>query len=62
MHDVGAHEPGEGESAVDSFVDAVSEAQDEESDQGDGDLSAHGVLAATEEVPDLEGLLDPAEE
>lgn len=36
--------------------------EEQKGDEGDGDLNAHGVFRRAEEVLDLEGLLDPAEE
>ena len=62
MHEIRADEAGEGERAVDDLGGVLSEAQDEEGDEGYGDLDAHGVLGSAEEVTDFEGLLDPAEE
>ena len=62
VHEIDADEAGEGERAFDGFGGLLSEPQDEEGDEGDGDLNAHGVLGGPEEVADFEGLLDPAEE
>src|SRR5215208_7283622 len=59
VHEVGSDEAGEGEWAFDSFGGGVSEAQQQEGDEGDGDLDAHGIFGSPEEVADLEGLLDP---
>src|SRR5688572_12305449 len=62
VHEVGADQAGEGERACDRFGGGLGEAQDKEGDESDGDLNAHGVLGDPEEMPDLQGLLDPAEE
>jgi hypothetical protein len=62
MHQIGAHEPGEGEWAGDRVLRCLSHAQQQKGDQGDGDLDAHGVFAGAEKAADLEALLDPAEE
>src|SRR5437016_2540434 len=62
MHEVGADEPGEGERAFDDVLSRLSQSQQQEGDQRDGDLDADGVLGGAEEARDLEGLLDPAEE
>ena len=62
MHDVEAHESGEGLGPWDCFLGVMGGAQDEEGDQGDVDLDFHGVFADAEEVFDFEVLLDPFEE
>ena len=62
VHQVGANQSGEGERALDGFLIGLGEAEQQEGDQGDGDLDAHGVLAGSETVADLESLLDPSEE
>jgi hypothetical protein len=62
VHQVEAHEAGEGERAGDRLLPGLSQTQQQEGDQGDGDLDAHGVFASAEEAPDFEDLLDPAEE
>ena len=62
VHEVGADQSGEGERAVDGSLSGLGQAQQQEGDEGDGDLDAHGVLTGAEEVADLQGLLDPAEE
>ena len=46
----------------DAFLRGLSEAEQQESDEGDGDLDTHRVLGGAEEAGDFEGLLDPAEE
>ncbi len=61
-HEVGAHEPGEGEKARHGFLGLMGETQQHGSDAGDGELDAHDILAASEEMLDFQGLLDPAEE
>src|SRR3990172_12098435 len=62
MHEIGANQTGEGERAAEDSSGGLSEEKQKESDKGDGDLDTHGVLGSAEEVADLEGLLDPAEE
>ena len=62
VHQVGAHETGEGEQALDGGLCGIGEAEEQKGDEGDRDLNAHGVFRGAEEVLDLEGLLDPAEE
>src|SRR5205085_5582587 len=62
MHDVGADQPGEGQWAEADLAGVLDETQEEVGDQGAGDLDAHGVLGAADEVGDLQGLLDPPEE
>jgi hypothetical protein len=37
----------------------LCQAQQQEGDQGDGDLDAHGILVGAEQTGDFEGLLDP---
>jgi len=39
-----------------------SQAQQQISDQDDGDLNAHNIFAGANEVFDLQGLLDPFKE
>ena len=62
MHKIGAHEPGEGERALDAVLGRLGEAQEQKGDEGNSDLDVHGILGGAEEAGDLEGLLDPAEE
>ena len=62
MHEVGAHQPGEGERALNGGPRGLGEAQQQKGDEDDGDLDAHGVLGGTEEAADLQRLLDLAEE
>jgi len=62
LHQIGLDEPGEGERAGDDPVGVVGEAQQHEGDQGDRDLNPNGVFRGSEEVADLQGLLDPPEE
>src|SRR5215467_7693055 len=62
VHQIGPDEPGEGERAHNDFVGLMGEAQQQESDQCDSDLDTHGIFGGSEEVSDLQGLLDPAEE
>ena len=62
VHQICAHEAGEYEKACDCGLRGVCQAQQQIDDEGDGDVGAHGVLGAADEVVDLEGVLDPAEE
>ena len=62
VHEVGSDEPGEREQACLGQLRPVSDPEDEESDQRDGDLRLDCVLAGAEKALDLEVLLDPAEE
>src|SRR5262245_53876998 len=50
MHEICADEAGEGEDAADRLGGLLCDAQQEVGDKGDGDLDAHGVLGAAEEV------------
>ena len=50
VHDVEAHEAGEGLGPRDRCLGAMGGAQDEEGDQGDVDLDFDGVFADPEEV------------
>src|ERR1700720_2433885 len=61
LHQVGAHEAGEGERAGDGFLCRLRQAQQEEGNERDGDLGAHGVVRGAQEAGYPEGLLDPAE-
>lgn len=61
MHQIGAYQTGDGERALNGALGFLRQAQEQESDQRDGELNAHGVLAAPEKMPDLQRLLDPAE-
>jgi hypothetical protein len=47
---------------VNSLLRCLRKAQDNEGDQGNGDLDAYRILGEADEVPDAQGLLDPAEE
>src|SRR6266404_9172731 len=58
LHQVGPDEPREGERACNDFVGLMGETQQQESDQRDRDLNAHGIFGGSEEVSDLQGLLD----
>src|SRR6266853_5330088 len=62
VYQIGADKTGEGEWAGDGFLCGLSQLQQQEGDQGDGDLDADGVFAGAEEAGDFEGLLDPAKE
>jgi len=43
-------------------VGVVSQAQQQEGDQGNRDLNTDGIFGGSEEVGDLQGLLDPSKE
>jgi hypothetical protein len=62
LHEVLADESGEDEQAFDAVLECVGHAQEEESNQRDGDLKTHRVLGCAEEVTDFKGVFDPAEE
>jgi hypothetical protein len=62
MHDVGFDEPREGQRTANGGLQLLRHAQQQEGDQGDGDLDADGVVGGAEEAGDLQCLLDPAEE
>src|SRR5690606_168778 len=62
MHEVGAHQSGEGERAFCDPGGVSGEFEQQIGDHGHGDLDADGVFRAADKVPDLEGLLDPSEE
>jgi hypothetical protein len=62
VHEVCAHEPGEGEWSVDDFLGRLGQTEDEIGDQRYGDLDAHRIFGYAEEALDLQGLFDPAEE
>ena len=53
VHEIGAHEAGEGEQAMDGILNFVCEAQEQESNQRDSELDAHGVFAPAEKMSDL---------
>src|SRR3972149_5060491 len=62
MHQIGANEPREGKWALDCVLGSLSETQQHEGNEGNGNLDAHGVFGGAEEALDLQGLLDPAKE
>ena len=62
MHQVCSQEPCEGERAGHDPVGVVSQPQQQEGDQRDGDLNANGVFGGSQEVADLQGLFDPSKE
>src|SRR5260370_18054017 len=62
MHQVGSDEAGEGEWACDDFIGVVSQTQEQKGGQRDRDLNANGVFGSSQEVADLQGLLDPSKE
>ncbi len=62
VHQVGTGQAGEGERAFDGVLCELSQPEQQKGDQCDGDLDAHSIFGGAEKAPDLEGLLDPAEE
>src|SRR5881392_4044846 len=62
LHKVLSDQPCEGEEAFYADLHGVSNAQEQECNQGDGKLNAYGILGSTEEMADFEGMLNPAEE
>ena len=62
VHQVGADQPGKGERALRDLVGGVGETQQQEGDQGDGNLDAYRILRGAEKAGDLQRLLDPAKE
>ena len=62
MHKVAAHQPGELQRTGSGGLCRLGETEQQQGDQSSGDLDAHGVLGAAEEVSDPRGLLDPAKE
>jgi hypothetical protein len=56
------HQPGIGQRRLHRRLGGLGQTQQQEGDQGDGDLDADGIFAAPEEMADFQGLLDPAEE
>ncbi len=61
-HQIELDQAGERQRACDGGLGFLGHAQQQECDQGGGDLGSHGVLGDAEEAGDLERLLDPAEE
>ena len=43
MHEVGADQPAEDDWAFDGVLGGLGDTQQQECDQGDGDLEAHGI-------------------
>ena len=62
MHQVCSDEPCEGDGAFYDLVGVVSQPKQQKADQRDRDLDTNRSFRGSEEVVDLEGLLDPAEE
>jgi hypothetical protein len=50
VHEIGSHEPYEGERACHGLPRGLGEAQQHESDEGDGDLNADGVSGGAAEA------------
>ena len=53
VHRIGAHESNQFEEAVVCLSDLLQEPQQQESDQRDGDLDAHGIAGAPDEFADF---------
>src|SRR5579883_2823170 len=62
VHQVSAHQSCEFEGAADRFLRILGPAQEQECDQGDGNLDADGVFRNSDEVLDFHGLFHPAKE
>jgi hypothetical protein len=62
MHEICAHQSGEGERTFDGFLRSMGKAEDQLGDQRYGDLDAYGIEGRTDQVANSEGLLNPAEE
>jgi hypothetical protein len=62
VHEVGAHESNEFEEAAGFFCDLLQGAQKKKGNQSDGDLDAHSVLRASDELRDPERLFHHPEE
>ena len=59
-HEVGADQSGEDDRARNGFLCGLGKAQQEEGDEGDGNLDADGILGGADKAGDLKGLLDPS--
>ena len=53
LHEVLSDQPGEGKKAFDAGLQDMCHAQEQERNQGDSNLSSHGVLGSAEEVADF---------
>jgi hypothetical protein len=62
MREIGANEPCESEWTFDGCLGRLGQAQQQIGDQGDGDLDVHGILVASREVANFQGLFDRSEE
>ena len=62
FHEMALDETREGEKTIGRLDRGVDQLEQQESDQGDGELNADGVLADSKELADFEVLLDPTEE
>src|SRR6266853_6558077 len=62
MHQVDPHESNEFEEAVLCLRHLLQQVKEQKGDQCHGDLNAHGILGATDEMRDLQGLLQQPEE
>ena len=62
VHEIVGDEAGEGEQALHVVLQAMGHADQQKGDQSDCDLNTDGIFRSSEEVPDFEGVLDPAKE
>lgn len=62
VHEIEADQAGKCERLTDCGLTGLRHAQQQMGDQRHEDLDPHGVLGGSEEMPDLEVLLDPFEE
>jgi hypothetical protein len=62
MHEICSDEPGKGERALDNSAGMVGEAQQQKGEQRDRDLNSNGIFGGSEEVADLQRLLDLSKE
>lgn len=62
LHEVEANQAGEGERLADCVLAGLRHAQQQVGDERDEDLDPDAILGSTEEVADLQVLLDPFEE
>ncbi|WP_405127736.1 hypothetical protein A4A59_004855 [Rhizobium leguminosarum] len=54
VHEVGTHQTGEGEWTLDGVLVGLRHAQEQEGDEGDGNLDAHGIFGCAKEMLDLQ--------
>jgi hypothetical protein len=62
VHKVCPDQSGEDNWTGNGFLNGLGQAQEQESDQGDGNLDTYGILGSADKTGNSEGLLDPTEE